>query len=601
MSHSSYVYLRGDKILLPPYLTRPLNVDPNSLLVGLYYPTPKLIRPTEYRDCKKTHDLIFTPVPYEVWPFSIYITVRLWERRGGVAYFTRWLRDKNINIINTSSFRSGNRHFFFRAYGFFDNLHLRYQEDILNLKGNAKQITKYRKTITNKVHQEAKKLKKLLIEESGKNKSSDERFLYKHEKYLSIEPIDSLTSYFWDTREENMSLFSKKTGWKYPETYLFNEQLDKQGHVSVPERILKLMSQEQEETIVNSKNGNHKKWFWGLAHVDEQNAQIRASLTCENEFDKFQRFEIEYDSEEIGTAAQSTKGLLHACSSVFSEEGYNIISMNSNNWDSNQNSAAGTIHCLAESPESEEGDEDPVEDSDSKEEAVALSEKHAAHTEEDSILTEYEKQKAKQEQKLRAMESKLNKAFSKKWPGTLSVQLKMRPISPYRIFISIGNHSEYRQQILDDLKLKVGPELGLFESDQSFIVIYRSGDLTARLVQDGIQACDGVIQFYEPAKMIKVTEKDNSVTVKREISPWLEVETFAARTLGKPVLYVYVTEEEKGPERRDRAIESLPRTEGKSEPAYYNGEDKEDERQRKLEEALQSLLKQIDTVRGYTH
>ena len=545
MSHSSYVYLRGDEIVLPPFLTRPLNLDLKSLVVGLYYSTPTRIRRDDYAESKFCHDIIFTPIPYTVWPYALYITVRLREGKGRVAYLTEWLEKKNVNIINTNSCRSGNRHFLFRAYGFFEDVHNEFIREIYALDGRIKNISRLRKRVSDVVSQQALNLKKELIKDAKTSKAFPQSYLYKPETYCVIEPIDATSSYFWDMREEHSTKFSKQDGWKCLDPYVFNNRLSKRNGVTIPSQIINKISSDGTSTDPASKS---KPWFWGMAHVDEVNAQVRVTLISESEFNHFKRFEIEYSSSQMGAEEPlSTKGLMHTCSSVISECGYNLFSINSSNWNSSDNTTEGSIYCLVESTSS-------------------------------SLHCEVED-----------LQKRLNMAIDDKWGKQLNVEIRARSITPYRIFVSISNHSRYRKRILKELIQDVGPRLGLIEPDQSFIVITSTGKLTPKEVQTGIQNCDGVIQFCEPLA------KD------QEPSVWLEVETFSARTLGKPVLYVYVSTDPDEPGKRERALNALPRTEIRSEPEYYDVDKGENERIDQLQKALQSLIDQIDEVRGYVY
>ena len=157
--------------------------------------------------------------------------------------------------------------------------------------------------------------------------------------------------------------------------------------------------------------------------------------------------------------------------------------------------------------------------------------------------------------------------------------------NPYdRIYISVSLELSCRQQILDELIYDAAPSLGYKDPKESFIIHsgqYRTPEESQMIIRE----CAAVLQFFEAQK------------TENGISKWLEVESFAARTLKKPILYVFVSDIPDG-QKRDIAMNSLPAMDY-SEPAYYDVSKTQSIRISQLQDALKYLRDCIEAQRGF--
>jgi hypothetical protein len=101
MNHGGIGYIDRRSLQLSPDLLKPLAVDENTRLFGMYYTR---------KGRRYPHDFMITPVPPRAWSKIGRIIVRLKHEAGTLGNISNILKDENVNIITAECNRSGHRY-----------------------------------------------------------------------------------------------------------------------------------------------------------------------------------------------------------------------------------------------------------------------------------------------------------------------------------------------------------------------------------------------------------------------------------------------------------------------------------------------------------
>ncbi|MBU1938051.1 TIR domain-containing protein, partial [bacterium] len=88
-------------------ILRSLSIVDNTKVTAYYYPTPKDER---HKDCEFQHDIMITPIPFEMWTSVGRFVIRLSHRPGSLHRIAKFLAQKNVSILNAECTRSGHRY-----------------------------------------------------------------------------------------------------------------------------------------------------------------------------------------------------------------------------------------------------------------------------------------------------------------------------------------------------------------------------------------------------------------------------------------------------------------------------------------------------------
>ena len=97
-----------------------LSIFDGSILFGVFYPRSK-----DDDDDVIKNDFTLTPIPYNLWPKSSRLIIKLLKQSGSLEILTKFLKDKNVSILHSVSNRSGHRYSTWDIHIAFDDLELR--------------------------------------------------------------------------------------------------------------------------------------------------------------------------------------------------------------------------------------------------------------------------------------------------------------------------------------------------------------------------------------------------------------------------------------------------------------------------------------------
>lgn len=98
---------RDASIRLPVDLLRPLSIENDVDVWGMYYPSTCLEDEARYRD---RIDFMFSPLPYELWPVSARLTVHTKHVKHAFTAVSGYLAENGVSILLSEASRSGHRY-----------------------------------------------------------------------------------------------------------------------------------------------------------------------------------------------------------------------------------------------------------------------------------------------------------------------------------------------------------------------------------------------------------------------------------------------------------------------------------------------------------
>ena len=468
--------------MVPGYLLRPLNLDQKSNLYGIYYPTPE-----EYLEGglvkHESHDFVFSPIQFRSWPFVAYLTVRLKERVGVVADFSRLLDSLGINILLSNCHRSGHRHFSWSVYIDFQEIRNTRYTEVANAHGEESR-SKIRKIVNSEIEGAIEKLRDKIIKHD-KGLKEKKKLLYK-KPFLHIVQITSLEGHYWMARkikEKNRDFIKKgkivSSKMKASADHFYCK-IDMENRI-IPETL-------EFSSILREINGADSLPTFGLAHVRTEAAQIRFSVIPRKSMDVYQRLLIEYALIQKG---ETSKGLLGKIGKFLQERKYNMRTVSSQTWNSGTQLERGSVEIVLENVGGTQT---------SRAEWGVLKDELTDH------LQEFQ-----------------------------NLEIIIRPVQPYRVFLSMPSQFEGREE-MKELCLDVCEDVGIilnresYRSEEEGVTVAEQNRTSVKeVVIERLRQCDGVLQFF--------MEKD-SENQSDPHSIWLEAEYLAASTLRKPVVRI---------------------------------------------------------------
>ena len=108
MIHGGIGYIDRTSLSLPLGLLEPLSIENNTLLFGLYYPSPASTG--EYKRVRYPHDLMITPIPPRFWQTIGRIMIRIKHEQGSLAIVSHFLQENGVSILAAECNRSAHRY-----------------------------------------------------------------------------------------------------------------------------------------------------------------------------------------------------------------------------------------------------------------------------------------------------------------------------------------------------------------------------------------------------------------------------------------------------------------------------------------------------------
>jgi len=115
MNYGGIAYVRNNSIIVPDHLIRPLNAF-DEVLTGIVYKRPEKYKGTYDNIDKDRKDFIFTPIPYDLWPFISQIKVRLIEKPGVINKLSKIFKQLKISVLSAECHSSGFRYLNWSAF-----------------------------------------------------------------------------------------------------------------------------------------------------------------------------------------------------------------------------------------------------------------------------------------------------------------------------------------------------------------------------------------------------------------------------------------------------------------------------------------------------
>lgn len=550
MHRGGISYIRKDYITIPNHFLHPLNLHNQSKIEGLYYPTPKLYFEENIKPKGKVrHDFIFSPIPFDRWPFLILVKIRLKEGIGNVAKVMQVLESLGLNVMITDYHTVGHRFSILTtileiseiSYKYRVSNYYSYSKCKKRKKDNFSNYDKSQKCKEDRY----KRLSEIIEDEirkkiDGKNGNelktkirkgcSDALFQYdeQNEEYKSFDypsnvdiiKLLTLPYHYWQAKIERAKNKKQKKKLKK----LIVKKLKKIAKI---DSKLKRQPSAESEVKINTKILAKK--FSLEKEIDEFQSQIE-SLSLERI-----PFKAKIENDQIVFSNGLPDDVLQAIG-IYNEETttfaltnihdkaaririsiipkedvttYKRISFNYNILGKNPTSH-GYIAKMAR----------------------LLSEKNIKILNLSNKGFEFEKYTEKGViefiTQLPVTEViKTNEEISREIETNLeieNVRVNVSPINPFRIFVSIVSIFFFRRQFIELCKT-VGKEVGLLED--TFIFVKDNTNSTTEVVAESIRQSDGMLQFY-----IDFAKNKN------KFSSWLDAEYLAAVAENKPIVRI---------------------------------------------------------------
>lgn len=105
MNHSGLIRIHNGGFSLTNDLLYPISIRDGSSVWCVYYPNWHKDLYTKFK-----HDFMFSPVPYDLWPYAARIKLRLKHEPGSLRAVSQSLKQKGLNILTSQCSRSGHRY-----------------------------------------------------------------------------------------------------------------------------------------------------------------------------------------------------------------------------------------------------------------------------------------------------------------------------------------------------------------------------------------------------------------------------------------------------------------------------------------------------------
>ena len=437
MHRGEVAYVHTDYVRVPKHLLHPLNLVDSSRLTGLYYPTPEYYKEKHSIE-NITHDFIFTPIPFDLWPFLGRITIRAKESPGSLARVSKILAKLGINVLISDGHKAGHRYMVWSLIVEFNDVSTLYHRkkyysrkackergDFLEEKDTPK-YERLEKIINKVIKKKVKKIKKKIAE-----KCKDVLFDFKTEKdrqdkkkKVTVVKAKTLPYHYWEV---------KKDRDKHQERIPFDTKIKNN----------KILFDPQLSDKIKKKVGLSKDTpaTLGFINVHVNASRIRLSIVPTIDLPSYKKIIINY---KIKGKEDNCKGLIAKISKGISSEKINIQNV--------------TNKILGYKKYSEEGMIEMI---------VKL--------DENLISTD-------------SLEKKLQFLLNKN-----NSEVSIFPINNYRIFVSIVSSFFFRKQFINILK-KIGEKYAL--PKDCFVFVQENISETTNKVISELKDCDGMIQFF---------------------------------------------------------------------------------------------------------
>ncbi|WP_430410251.1 hypothetical protein [Kordia sp.] len=437
MHRGEVAYVHTNYVRVPKHLLHPLNLVDSSRLTGLYYPTPRYYKDKEFVE-NITHDFIFSPIPFDLWPFLGRMTIRAKEDIGTLASIANVLEEEGINILISDAHKAGHRYMVWSLIVEFNEISTSYyrkklySREACNKTGDFKKeanMSKYERLekIINKVISKKIKELKIIITEKCKEVLFDfnsEKDRQDKKKRITIVKAKTLPYHYWEV---------KKDRDKHNERIPFDTKIKNN----------KILFDSELSNKIKKKVGLCKESpvTLGFVNVHTNASRLRISIVRASDLPSYKKIIINY---KIKGKEDNCKGLIAKIAKGISSENINIQNV--------------TNKILGYKKYNEEGMIEMI---------VKL--------DENLISTD-------------SLEKKLQFLLKKN-----NSKVSVFPINNYKIFVSIVSSFFFRKQFINMLK-KIGEKYAL--PKDCFVFVQENISETTNKVISELKDCDGMIQFF---------------------------------------------------------------------------------------------------------
>ncbi len=527
MHKGGIAYIREDSIRVPDFLLKSINIHNFTRLSGIYYPTPEKYI-TDKSGLKKNHDFIFSPIDFNSWPFLLRINIRIKDIKGYVSKVATILSDLGINIITADCHKAGHRYLIWSIIGEVEQIKSNFEKGLYRKKickenKTFKKYAKFRKKdkfirleklVSDLVstfiegENEAESLKNQIVTAGKKYLFNFEERISDSEFPITIVQAKTLPYHYWELRKENLikEINSSKLKKEIKQLKKELEKLKKStANISLTDDIIQAIeSKEIDRELMKvtrhpfNVNVEHNRLVFnestpnsilnaaginfqgiptfGFANIHTTASRLRVTVIDKKEIIRYKKIIIHYQSNGLG---RSSKGYVSTITGEFNKAGLDLYNISNRIMRNEKLFETGTMEFIARYPA---GYEEMIKDN------TALAKK---------------------------LESIIN---------LKDINIDVRPINPYRIFVSIISNFFFREQFIK-LCQEVGREVGLLED--TFVFVKDNTDSTTDAVVKAMKESDGVLQFY-------IDFAQN----KKSFSHWLDAEYFAANAINLPIVRI---------------------------------------------------------------
>ncbi|MCK8479076.1 toll/interleukin-1 receptor domain-containing protein [Psychroserpens algicola] len=354
MKIGGFGLFKQDGILhLPKNVTESLILSDKCLLSGVYYPPSESYRNQDisYID---DHDFVMSTIPYNDWPFTARITMRVKRQSEGFSAISEFFEKMNISIAHSSSTRSGHRFSSIDFHVVFESLKADYNIEKFDMD---KSLYKPTSKALNDIEEQIKKDEKI----------QNALFIDKNQIYLdtaiSYRINQALHYYFWKSKkrvigeDKNNSKFNiyKPFTLKYIEGGTLKDHdsiISNTGGKTTSIIYYANKNQDTENHDIENKNSLREDVIPSILFVegDTNAVHLRIRVIPQKIVSKFLKIDIMHHRYGLPV---STNGLFSAIiHKLIKKEDYKIWSFNTKLYECREEFGAGSLSFFVEDKDS---------------------------------------------------------------------------------------------------------------------------------------------------------------------------------------------------------------------------------------------------------